>query len=179
MRSGTFLIKPASSLCDMRCRYCFYHDISDIREVKSMGIMSEATAQALITAAFAAVEPGGFVQFTFQGGEPTLTGLDFFRRFMELEEQYREKDVGVGHAIQTNGLHLDEAWAQFLKQHEFLVGVSIDGNQAIHDTFRGDAAGKGTWDRVTNALALLDRYGVESNILCVVSSTVAKNPQNV
>ena len=179
MRSVTFLIKPASSLCDMRCRYCFYHDISDIREVKSMGIMSETTAQALIRAAFAAVEPGGFVQFTFQGGEPTLAGLDFFRRFLELESQYRPKGIGVGHAIQTNGLHLNEEWARFLEKHGFLVGISLDGNQAIHDTYRIDAAGKGTWDRVTGALALLDRYGVETNILCVVSSTVAKNPRKV
>ena len=179
MRSMTFLIKPASSLCDMRCRYCFYHDISDIREVKSMGIMSEATAQALIRAAFAAVEPGGFVQFTFQGGEPTLAGLEFFQRFMELEAQYRTRDIRVGHAIQTNGLHINGQWAAFLKQHDFLVGVSIDGNQAIHDAYRVDAAGKGTWERVTGALALLDSHGVESNILCVVSSAVAKNPQRV
>ena len=179
MRSMTFLIKPASSLCDMRCRYCFYHDISDIREVKSMGIMSEATAQALIRAAFAAVEPGGFVQFTFQGGEPTLAGLDFFRRFLELEAQSRPRDVRVGHAIQTNGLHINAQWAAFLKQHDFLVGVSIDANQAIHDAYRMDTAGKGTWERVTGALALLDSHGVESNILCVVSSAVAKNPQRV
>ena len=179
MRSMTFLIKPASSLCDMRCRYCFYHDISDIREVKSMGLMSEATAQALIRAAFAAVEPGGFVQFTFQGGEPTLAGLDFFRRFMELEAQYRTKDIRVGHAIQTNGLHITEQWAAFLKQYDFLVGISIDANQAIHDAYRVDAAGKGTWDRVTGALALLDSHGVESNILCVVSAAAAKNPQRV
>ena len=179
MRSMTFLIKPASSLCDMRCRYCFYHDISDIREVKSMGIMSEATAQALIRAAFAAVEPGGFVQFTFQGGEPTLAGLDFFRHFLELEAQYRTRDIRVGHAIQTNGLHINAQWAAFLKQHDFLVGVSIDANQAIHDAYRMDASGKGTWERVTGALALLDSHGVESNILCVVSSAVAKNPQRV
>jgi len=163
----------------MRCKYCFYHDISDIREVKSMGIMSEDTAQALIRSAFDAVEPGGFVQFTFQGGEPTLAGLEFFRRFMELEAQYRTKGIGVGHSIQTNGLHLNEEWAQFLKTHDFLVGISIDASQAIHDAYRVDAAGKGTWDRVTAALALLDRYGVESNILCVVSSAVAKNPQRV
>ena len=144
MRSATFLIKPASSLCDMRCRYCFYHDISDIREVKSMGLMSETTAQALIQAAFAAVEPGGFVQFTFQGGEPTLAGLAFFRKFMELEAQFRTKDVGVGHAIQTNGLHINEEWATFLKEHDFLVGV-IDKDscnslmscldQTTHQTF--------------------------------------------
>ena len=123
MKSLTFLIKPASSLCNMRCRYCFYHDISDIREVKSMGIMTEATAQSLIQAAFTPVEPGGFVQFTFQSGEPTLAGLAFFRKFMELETQFRTKDVGVGHAIQTNGLHINEEWATFLKKHDFLVGV--------------------------------------------------------
>lgn len=179
MRSVTFLIKPASSLCDLRCRYCFYHDISDIREVKSMGLMSEDTAQALIRAAFAAVEPGGFVQFTFQGGEPTLAGLAFFRRFMELEAQFRTKDITVGHSIQTNGLHLNEAWANFLKKHGFLVGISIDGNRAIHNTYRVDASGKGTWDRAADTLALLDQYGVESNILCVVTSAVAKNPQKV
>ena len=179
MRSVTFLVKPASSLCDMRCRYCFYHDISDIREVKSMGMMSSDTAEALLKAAFAAVGPGGFVQFTFQGGEPTLAGLEFFRSFMALEEQHRPKDVQVGHSIQTNGLHINEEWAQFLKEHRFLVGLSVDGNQVIHDAHRIDAAGKGTWDRVTAALALLDRYGVEANILCVVSAMVAKNPQKV
>jgi len=179
MRSITFLIKPASSLCDMRCRYCFYHDISDIREVKSMGIMTEATAHALIRAAFAAVEPGGFVQFTFQGGEPTLAGLAFFRRFMELESQYRPKNVGVGHSIQTNGLHINEEWAVFLKKYGFLVGISIDGNQTIHDAYRVDASGKGTWARVTDSLSLLARYGIETNILCVVSSVVARNPQKV
>lgn len=179
MKSVTFLIKPASSLCDMRCRYCFYHDISDIREVKSMGIMTESTAEALIRSAFAAVEPGGFVQFTFQGGEPTLAGLDFFRGFMALEARYRPREVQAGHSIQTNGMHLNAEWAQFLKQHDFLVGISIDGNQAIHDAHRVDAAGKGTWDRVTSALALLDRYGVETNLLCVVSAAAAKNPQKV
>ena len=179
MKSLTFLIKPASSLCDMRCRYCFYHDISDLREVKSMGIMAQDTAEALVRAAFGAVEPGGFVQFTFQGGEPTLAGLDFFRGFLELEERYRPRDVQVGHAIQTNGLHLNEEWAQFLKRHDFLVGLSLDGTQAIHDAHRVDAAGKGTWDRVTSALALLDRYRVETNLLCVVSASAAKNPQKV
>ena len=179
MRSVTFLIKPASSLCNMRCRYCFYHDISDIRDVKSMGLLSEATAEALIRSAFDAVEPGGFVQFTFQGGEPTLAGLDFFRRFLALEARFSTKNITVGHSIQTNGLLLDEDWAKFLKQHGFLVGLSLDGNQAIHDTYRVDASRKGTWDRVTAALALLDRHGVETNILCVVTALAAKNPRKV
>lgn len=179
MKSVTFLIKPASSLCNMRCRYCFYHDISDIREVRSMGIMTEATAQMLMQAAFAAVEPNGFVQFTFQGGEPTLAGLAFFRQFLAQEEKYRPTNVTVGHAIQTNGLCIDEEWAAFLKDHGFLVGISMDGNQHIHDVYRIDSAHKGTWNRVLESLNLLEKYGVETNILCVVSATVAKNPQKV
>lgn len=141
--------------------------------------MSEDTAEILIRSAFDVVEPGGFIQFTFQGGEPTLAGLRFFQQFMALEAQYRTKDINVGHSIQTNGLHLNEEWARFLQEHAFLVGISIDGNQTIHDTYRVDASGKGTWEQVASALALLDRYGVETNILCVVSSTVAKNPQKV
>ena len=179
MRSVTFLIKPASSLCDMRCRYCFYHDIADIREVKSMGMMSEDTAAALIRSAFAAVDPGGFVQFTFQGGEPTLVGLDFFRSFLALETQYRTKEITVGHAIQTNGLSINDDWAEFFKQQGFLVGLSLDGNQAIHDAYRVDASGKGTWNRVAEALAVLEKHGVETNILCVVTAVAAKNPQKV
>lgn len=179
MKSVTFLIKPASSLCDMRCRYCFYHDISSIREVRNMGLMSVDTARALIRGGFEAVGPGGFVQFTFQGGEPTLVGLDFFREFMELEAPYRALGMGAGHAIQTNGMHLDSRWATFLKENGFLVGLSIDGTRAIHDSYRVDAAGMGTWDRAVSALELLDRFGVETNLLCVVSGAAAKNPQKV
>lgn len=179
MRSVTFLIKPASSLCDMRCRYCFYHDIADIREVQSMGMMSESTAEAVIREAFAAVDAGGYVQFTFQGGEPTLAGLKFFQSFLALEEKLRAKPVTVGHGIQTNGLHIDEYWAAFFKQHGFLVGISIDGNSHIHDTYRVDAAQAGTWSRVEQALGILQKYKVETNILCVVTSIVAKNPQKV
>lgn len=179
MRSVTFLIKPASSLCNMRCRYCFYHDIADIREIRSMGMMSESTAEAVIRQAFSAVDAGGYVQFTFQGGEPTLAGLPFFQHFLTLEEKYRTRPVTVGHAIQTNGLNIDESWAAFLKQHDFLVGISIDGNSHIHDTYRTDAAHKGTWSRVTQALGILQKHGVQTNILCVVTSTVAKSPQKV
>ena len=127
MQSATFLIKPASSLCNMRCHYCFYHNISNICTTSSMGFMSEDTAKSIIQAAFDAVESGGFVQFTFLGGEPTLASLDFFRSFLALETQLLTKDITVGHSIQTNGLHLNDDWAEFLKRHNFLVGVSIDG----------------------------------------------------
>ncbi|MBQ9989925.1 MAG: anaerobic sulfatase maturase [Lachnospiraceae bacterium] len=177
MQSITFLIKPASSLCDMRCHYCFYHDISDAREVKNMGCMEDETAHILIQKAFHAVQPGGFIQFLFQGGEPTLAGLDFFRRFLQLKEEYSPGNVQVGYSLQTNGLHLDEKWASFFQQHHFLVGLSMDGNQRIHDSGRLDASGRGTWERVKEALALMDQFNVETNLLCVVSATIAKNPE--
>ena len=103
MKSLTFLIKPASGLCNMRCTYCFYEDVTENRAQKYMGIMTEATAERIIREAFRVISPGGMITFMFQGGEPTLAGLDFFHRFMELERKYYKADVTCHHAIQTNG----------------------------------------------------------------------------
>lgn len=179
MNAVTFLVKPASGLCNMRCRYCFYHDLTQLRQTPEAGILSEDTAEALIRSGLAAAGPGGFVQFTFQGGEPTLAGLTFFKTFLTLENKYRLPGQRISHALQTNGLALDEDWVLFLRENRFLVGLSIDGNSAIHDCYRIDAAGQGTWQRVTQALALLDQAQVETNLLCVVTSTVAKNAGKV
>ena len=117
------LIKPASSLCNMRCKYCFYADITDNREVKSYGIMSEATLENLIKKAFEYAS--GSATFAFQGGEPTLAGLDFYRKLLELEKKYNVKNIPVQNAIQTNGYVIDEKWAKFLADNKFLVGLSI------------------------------------------------------
>ena len=179
MKSLTFLIKPASSLCNMRCRYCFYEDIADNRTQKHMGIMSENTAERIISEAFRLVSPGGMITFMFQGGEPTLVGLDFFRSFMELERKYAKPGVHCHHAIQTNGFCLTEEWASFFRENRFLVGLSIDGTQAIHDQFRIDAANQGTWEKTTKALNLLNQFQVETNILCVVTGQVAKKAHQV
>ena len=179
MNSLTFLIKPASSLCNMKCRYCFYEKIADNRAQKSMGIMTDATAERLISEAFRLVSPGGTINFMFQGGEPTLVGLDFFRRFMALEQKYTKAGIHCHHAIQTNGLYLDEEWVTFFQEHKFLLGISIDGTQAIHDSLRVDAVGCGTWEKATAALRLLDQYHVETNILCVVTAQIAKKPHQI
>lgn len=175
----TFLIKPASSLCNMRCKYCFYEDVASSRSVKSMGIMGLDTARRIVSEAFRAVSPGGMITFLFQGGEPTLAGLAFFQSFMLLEKEYEKPGVYVHHAIQTNGLCIDNAWAAFLRDNHFLVGLSIDGSQAIHDRFRVDAAGKATWERTVASLRLLERHQVETNLLCVVTAQAAKKPQQV
>lgn len=179
MNALTFLIKPASSLCNMRCRYCFYENISDNRTRKNMGIMEEATSERIVSEAFRAVSPGGVILFMFQGGEPTLAGLDFFRNFMALERKYARAGVRCSHAIQTNGFFLTEEWAEFFREHAFLVGLSVDGTEMIHDSFRLDDAGKGTWQKTVGALRLLEQFRVETNLLCVVTAPVARKAQQV
>lgn len=179
MKNINILIKPASSLCGLRCKYCFYEDVSEKRLTKSMGIMTEETAEIIVEKALRAAEVGGTVSFMFQGGEPTVAGLKFFKRFVELEKKHARVGVEIEHSIQTNGMAIDREWAEFLKEHNFLVGLSIDGTEYIHDKFRVDADGNGTWRRAVDALRLLDEYGIETNILCVVTKQSAKKPQEV
>ena len=179
MRNVTLLIKPASSLCNMRCRYCFYEDEAQSRSVRSMGVMRQSTAQSLIDAAMDAVDPGGTVGFAFQGGEPTVAGLPFFESFVQTAAARNRKCARITYAIQTNGLLIDDAWASFFAAHRFLVGLSLDGDKALHDEYRTDASGKGTWNRVMRALTLLCKKGADVNLLCVVTGRCAKNPVRV
>lgn len=179
MKGLHFLIKPASGLCNMRCRYCFYEDETAARESGQAGLMTPETASRLIEEAFSLLGNQGGVTFTFQGGEPTLAGLDFFRHFVSQVERANRAGLPVNYAIQTNGLAIDGAWADFLKEHQFLTGISLDGEKAVHDTLRPDASGKGTWNRVVKNLALLQKKQVEVNILCVVSRFCARHPGGV
>ena len=177
MKYINFLIKPASSLCQLRCRYCFYEDISEKREHASMGIMSRDTARLLINRAYAAIEPGGMVGFAFQGGEPTLAGLDFFRDFTEYARANKPAAVNISFSIQTNGMVIDDEWAEFFRANDFLVGISIDGNKDLHDTYRVDTAGKGTYNRVKKGLEALKKHGCMYNALCVVTAQCARGAQ--
>ena len=104
----------------------------------------------------------------WQGGEPTLMGLEFFERVMALVEKYRRPGQQVEHTIQTNGTRLDDAWCAFFKQHGFLVGLSVDGPRALHDTYRVDKGGRGTFGQVMRGWELLRKHEVETNILCTV-----------
>lgn len=171
------LIKPASSLCNMRCRYCFYADVSSHREVPSYGIMSGETLRTLTERALAHAE--GFCGFAFQGGEPTVAGLDFFRQAVALQKELNTKKLPVHNAIQTNGLVIDDEWAAFLAENRFLVGLSLDGDAKVHNDLRPDAHGKGTYGRVMRAAQLLQKHGCEYNILCVISSPVARHAGRV
>lgn len=179
MKQLTFLVKPASSLCGLRCHYCFYEDVAQCRETQSMGILSHETARNLLRAAAQAAESGDVIQITFQGGEPTLAGLDFFRDFVAMEGELIPSGVTVNHSIQTNGMAVTAEWAEFFRTNRFLVGLSLDGTRDLHDTLRVDSQGKGTWNRAVAALHELDKAGVETNLLCVVTGPMARNPQKV
>lgn len=179
MQNLNFLIKPASSLCNMRCRYCFYEDEAACRTAANAGIMLPEISETLIRQAFAAQAGRGSVTFAFQGGEPTLAGLTYFRHFADTVRAVNEQNVPVQYAIQTNGLTLDEEWADFFADNRFLVGLSLDGSKAIHDEFRVDAAGRDTWTRIVKNLAMLQQKKVELNLLCVLTKRCAKSPAKV
>lgn len=177
MPPATILIKPASSSCNMRCRYCFYADVAEHRQVKNYGIMSPETHEIMVKYALRYAE--GYCLFAFQGGEPTLAGLDYFKRHVKLCNNYNVNNVHIAFSLQTNGYIINDEWADFLAKNRFLVGLSLDGPQKIHDSYRFDAKGKGTFQDVMRAAKLFDKYHVEYNILCVVNNLVAKNAAKV
>jgi uncharacterized protein len=119
------------------------------------------------------------VMVAWQGGEPTLMGLDFFRRSVEYAERYRRPDQTAQYTLQTNGTLLDDDWCMFLKQHGFLVSLSVDGPRAIHDTYRLNKGGKGSFDQVMRGWQLLRKHGVDFNILCTVHAANAERPVEV
>lgn len=177
MKYLSFLIKPASSLCNLRCKYCFYEDEAVNRMQHSMGIMQEDLADTLITQAFEVIDQDGMITFAFQGGEPTVAGLSFFQHFVAKVKACCPPQVSVNYSIQTNGTLLNENWAKFLKDEHFLVGLSLDGFRDAHEAHRVDPNGNGTWKKVLATKALLDKYEVEYNALCVVTKRCASHPE--
>lgn len=159
-----FLIKPVSSNCNLNCKYCFYLDIASDKT----GFMSIATLENLIKEAFRVANKG--VVFAFQGGEPTLAGLPFFKRFIELVKLYNINKINVSYSIQTNGILLDDVFCTFLKQNNFLVGISLDGYKELHDENRYDYHHKSTFVRVMKSIDLLKKHQVDFNVLTVVHS---------
>ncbi len=165
------LIKPVSGLCNMKCSYCFYCDIASKREIASYGTMKIDTLEKVIEKALHYAEHTcGFI---FQGGEPTLAGLDFFEKVVELQRLYNHKGVNIQNSIQTNGYEIDEKWCHFFKENHFLVGLSIDGIKATHDIYRRTKGGKDTFLEIINTASMFDRVGVEYNVLTVVHKSTA------
>lgn len=177
MDNLSLLVKPASGLCNMACRYCFYRDEVEQYEGLQMKIMPEEIMTVMIEKACR--EADSALRITFQGGEPTLAGLDFFRRFVSLVREKKRRGTQVGYSLQTNGLLIDGEWADFLRENDFLVGLSYDGTARIHDTNRLDHMGSGTSELVEHAWRLLKERHVETNLLCVVTGQAARKPEQV
>ena len=171
------LIKPVSGACNMNCTYCFYCDEMENRSQKSFGIMSEKTAESLIQKALDGTHSA--CTFAFQGGEPTLRGLDFFRFFCDTVRSCNIHKIPVQFALQTNGLVIDTEWAAFFAEQGFLIGLSMDGNKRIHDSMRRRRDGSGSFNNILRASQLFDNRRVEYNILTVVSASLAKNIKEV
>lgn len=178
MKHISVLIKPASSLCNLRCTYCFYANVSSLREVRSFGKMKSEVASKMIEHIYEDLEEGDQLTMAFQGGEPTLAGLSYFRMITQLVA-VQKKDVKVHYAIQTNGTVINQRWCEFLKEHHFLVGLSIDGMAGNHDLNRVDTRGRGTFQRVLQAKRLFDVYQIEYNILCVLTNSLALEVEQV
>lgn len=161
------MMKPASGLCNMKCNYCFYTDETSKRKICSYGIMSLNTLEQILQKTLAFAQ--GSCSILFQGGEPTLAGLDFFQSVIDLEYKYNVNGVDIQNSIQTNGFLINENWAKFFHEHHFLVGLSLDGIKEVHDACRKDFNSSGTFDKVLHTIELFQKYQVEFNILTVVT----------
>lgn len=166
------LIKPSSGNCNLRCEYCFYYDTMAKREQPSYGFMTEQTLEAVIREVLAFAE--GECTIAYQGGEPTLRGLDFFKKSIELQKKHNVNKVRINNALQTNGYSIDREWAEFFAEHKFLIGVSIDGVPKVHDRYRKNAKGEGSFHQVIKTVDLFRSTGVEFNILSVVNGKSAR-----
>lgn len=172
MQQMNFLVKPASGACNMRCGYCFYADEMAQRSVASYGRMSAKTLEALVRSGLETAQES--CTFAFQGGEPTLAGLDFFEQYLEFVERHNKKGILVHSAIQTNGYALNESWARFFAKNRFLVGLSLDGGQDIHNKWRWDKKGSGSFEAVMQSAQLLREHEADCNVLCVVTAQTAQ-----
>lgn len=169
----TALIKPSSSLCNMDCAYCFYRDTAKHREQYSYGIMSREVVDHLIEKTLSFAE-GGFVTYCFQGGEPLLVGIEFYEYFISQVEKKNKAGSKIIYSLQTNGINLSEEFCKLFREKEFLVGVSLDGPREIHNQYRCSLGHEGTFDSVMEGISLLKKYGIQFNILSVVTAYSAK-----
>lgn len=172
------MAKPCGPVCNLACGYCFYRPKEALYPGASYR-MSRAVLTRFIEETLAAHPQDGEVVFAWQGGEPTLMGLDFFEEAVAMINDRRSSQQRVAHTLQTNGTQLDAAWCQFLAKHHFLVGLSLDGPQVLHDTYRVDMRRRGTFDRVRAAYDELVHHGVDVNLLCAVHAANADCPLDV
>jgi len=176
MQPFTLLIKPSGSDCNIDCAYCFYKDrASEFGRGKQR--MSDEVLAKLVKDY---MQLGfGVVGFAWQGGEPTLMGVDFFRRVVELQKKYGSNGQEVSNTLQTNGVLLDDNWCRFLHENKFLLGISIDGPKEFHDQYRVDHSGSGTFDRVIRGIENCKKHQVEFSALVLLNNKNVEHPETL
>ncbi len=172
------MVKPTGALCNLDCTYCYYLSKQDLLGRPDQWRISDEVLETFIRQYFEGQHHKEVV-FSWQGGEPTLLGIDFFRKVVELEKKYCPPHVRCENDLQTNGTNLDEAWCEFLHDENFLVGLSIDGPKSLHDAYRKDKAGQGSFDRVFHTSKLLRKHKVNFTTLSSVNRSTAKHPFEV
>lgn len=168
------LAKPSGAICNLDCGYCYYLDKSDLYPGPPAR-MSEEVLESFVRQ-YIEAQRAPEVVFAWQGGEPTLMGLDFYRRAVELQREHLPRGMRLLNTIQTNGVLVDDPWASFFAANEFLVGISIDGPAPLHDAFRPDKGGGATFERTMHGLERLRACGVEFNVLAAVHAANAARP---
>ncbi len=176
MRPFTLLIKPSGSDCNLKCRYCFYKDrASDIGHGRQR--MSDDVLETLIQDYMKLKFPSS--GFAWQGGEPSLMGLDFYKKAVELQQKYAVSNRDACNSLQTNAILFDDEWCTFLSENRFLVGISIDGPKELHDYYRLDLGDHGTFERVMRAIERCRGYQVEFNTLTLINNVTADHPDEI
>lgn len=177
-RISSLLIKPASAVCNLDCEYCFYLDReTDPYKDISHKRMSYDTLRRMVESYLFYSYPQS--TFAFQGGEPTLAGLPFFEKLVSYQQKYGRSGQSVSNALQTNTILIDDAWCRFLREYNWLVGASIDGTEEMHDRYRVNRGGEGTWRKVMKSIERMRKHRVDFNALCVLSQANVEKPKEV
>lgn len=171
------LAKPTGAICNLDCKYCFFLSKEKLYPGSRFRMSDEVLETYLRQ--YIQAQRGPEVEIAWQGGEPTLMGLDFFRRAVELAARFKQAHQTLRFTMQTNGILLDDAWCRFFHEQRFLIGLSLDGPQALHDAYRVDKGGHGSFERVLQAARLLQSHQVEYNILTTVHAANAEYPLEV
>ena len=171
------LSKPTGAVCNLNCKYCFFLTKEKLYPGSSFR-MSDEVLESYIQQ-YINSQPGPEITIAWQGGEPTLMGIGFFKKSIELEKKYKKPGTHILNTMQTNGTLINDEWAEFLKTNNFLVGISIDGPQEFHDSYRVDKGGQGTFSRVMKGVEFLKEYNVEYNVLTTVNAANQDYPLEV
>lgn len=167
MKTLNLLIKPASSKCNINCKYCFYHDSAKNRETKDYGIMTYEVLETLVKKAFE--NESQAIHFSFQGGEPTLAKIDYFYNMHEFVKKYNTKNIQINFSLQTNGILINDEWSKLFKEYDYLIGLSLDGHEKLHNINRRKKQGEPTFIEVMKAIEYLNKHQAKFNILTVVT----------